>query len=272
MCQDKNHDHQGFTQKAQDRTDGESTAATALIAELVTANHILYDQGVLDAFGHVSVRHDQHSDRFLLARNMAPGLVQAQDIIEFDLDGNPFNAAGRGIYLERFIHSEIYKARPDVMAVVHSHSPSVVPFSVSKTSSLRATCHMAGFIGTSTPVFEIRDYAGDSSSLLVTNNKLGQGLAKSLGERSLVLMRGHGSTAVADSLRRVVYRAVYTELNAQIQAAAQQLGEVVFLSEGEATETVRVVETQVVRAWDVWSIKASATAKALAEKKAELAS
>jgi ribulose-5-phosphate 4-epimerase/fuculose-1-phosphate aldolase len=270
MFQDKNHDHQGFTQKAQDRADGESTAAAALIAELVTANHILYDQGVLDAFGHVSVRHDQYPDRFLLARNMAPGLVQAQDIVEFDLDGNPFNGAGRAIYLERFIHGEIYKARPDVIAVVHSHSPSVVPFSVSKSSPLRATCHMAGFIGTSTPIFEIRDHAGDASSLLITNNELGHALTESLGERSLVLMRGHGSTVVAESLRRAVYRAVYTEMNARIQFAAQQLGEVTFMSEGEVAETVRVIETQVGRAWDFWSIKASATAKALAEQKAEL--
>ncbi|WP_194726436.1 class II aldolase/adducin family protein [Noviherbaspirillum malthae] len=270
MCQDKNHEQQGFTQKAQDHASGVSTASAELIAELVTANHILYDQGVLDAFGHVSVRHNQYPDRFVLARNMAPGLVQAEDIVEFDIDGNPFNAAGRAIYLERFIHGEIYKARPDVMAVVHSHSPSVVPFSVSKTSTLRATCHMAGFIGTSTPVFEIRHYAGDTNSLLITNNELGHGLAQSLGERSLVLMRGHGSTVVADSLRRAVYRAVYTELNAQIQAAAQQLGEVTFLSEGEVTETVRVIETQVTRAWDFWSIKAGATAKALAEQKSQL--
>lgn len=107
---------------------------------------------------------------------MAPGLVQAQDIIEFDLDGTPFNAAGRAIYLKRFIHSEIYKARPDVIAIVHSHSPTVVPFSVSTTSALRATRHMAGFIGTSTPVFEIRDYTGDANSLLITNNELGHAL------------------------------------------------------------------------------------------------
>lgn len=266
MCQDKNHDHQGFTQQAQDRATHGAAPSPALIADLVTANHILFDQGVLDAFGHVSVRHDKHADRFLLARNMAPALVQAEDIVEFDLDGNPFNAAGRAIYLERFIHGEIYKARPDVMAIVHSHSPSVVPFSVSKTSTLRATCHMAGFIGLSTPVFEIRDYAGDANSLLITNNELGNGLAKTLGDRSLVLMRGHGSTVVADSLRRAVYRAVYTELNAQIQSAAMQLGEVTFLSEGEVAETVRVIETQVTRAWDFWRLKAAATADAFSQQ------
>jgi len=259
-CNDPQHDHHGFTQQAKDRARDGAAPDPALLADLVTANHILFDQGVLDAFGHVSVRHDKHPDRFLLARNMAPALVQAEDIVEFDLDGNPFDAAGRAIYLERFIHGEIYRARPDVMAVVHSHSPSVVPFSVSKTSTLRATCHMAGFIGTSTPVFEIRDYAGEANSLLITNNALGQGLADSLGQRSLVLMRGHGSTVVADSLQRVVYRAVYTEVNAQIQAAAAQLGEITFLSEGEVAETVRVIETQVVRAWNFWKLKAAATA------------
>jgi ribulose-5-phosphate 4-epimerase/fuculose-1-phosphate aldolase len=256
----------GFTQTSTDRQRGGQPADPALIDDLVTANHILFDQGVLDAFGHVSVRHDQHADRFLLARNMAPGRVQAQDIVEFDLDGTPLNANGRLIYLERFIHGEIYKARPDVMAVVHSHSPAVVPFSVSRTSTLRATCHMAGFIGLTTPVYEIRDYAGEVNSLLVTNNDLGRNLAEVLGQRSLVLMRGHGSTVVADGLRRAVYRAVYTEVNARIQSAATQLGEVEFLSEGEVAETVRVIETQVGRAWDFWKLKAAATVRALAQQ------
>lgn len=253
----------GFTQQSTDRARSGQAADPALVADLVTANHILFDQGVLDAFGHVSVRHDQHPDRFLLARNMAPGRVQAQDIIEFDLEGHPFDANGRAIYLERFIHAEIYKARPDVMAVVHSHSPAVVPFSVSRSAPLRATCHMAGFIGLTTPVFEIRKFAGEASSLLITDGELGRNLAEVLGQRSLVLMRGHGSTVVADGLRRVVYRAVYTEVNARIQSAAMQLGEVEFLSEGEIAETARVIETQVTRAWDFWKLKAAATAKAL---------
>lgn len=256
------HAHQGFTQLAQDQQRQGNPPDPVLIADLVAANHILYDQGVLDAFGHVSVRHDRHPDRFLLARNMAPALVQAQDIVEFDLDGNPFNANGRPIYLERFIHGEIYRARPDVMAVVHSHSPGVVPFSVAKQSPLRATCHMAGFIGTGAPIFEIRDFAGDASSLLITNNDLGRGLAATLGDKALVLMRGHGSTVVADSLKRVVYRAVYTEINARIQADAMRLGEVTFLSEGEVAETVRVIETQVSRAWDFWKRKAASNADA----------
>lgn len=266
MCTSGQHGNQGYTQTAQDREQEGPAADENLIRDLVTANHILYDQGVLDAFGHVSVRHDKDPNRFLLARNMAPALVQQKDIVEFDLDGNPYNAAGRAVYLERFIHGEIYKARPDVIAVVHSHSASVVPFSVSRSAPLRATCHMAGFIGTTTPIFEIRDFAGDASSLLITNNALGQGLAQTLGDRALVLMRGHGSTVVADSLKRAVYRAVYTEVNARIQSDAMRLGEPTFLSEGEVAETVRVIETQVFRAWDFWKQKATATAAAFAEQ------
>jgi HCOMODA/2-hydroxy-3-carboxy-muconic semialdehyde decarboxylase len=268
MCKDSTG---SISQVAQDR-GGQSVAADAtLLQDLVTANHILYDQGVLDAFGHVSVRHDKDPSRFLMARNMAPALVSAEDIVEFDLEGAPVNAAGRKVYLERFIHSEIYKARPDVIAVVHSHSPSVVPFSVVKQSPLRPVCHMAGFIGSGAPVFEIRDFAGDSSDLLISNNALGIALAKTLGEKALVLMRGHGSTVVADSLKKVVYRAVYTEVNAKTQAEASRLGDVTFLSAGEAEATVRTIDTQVFRAWDFWKQKAVATSAAFAKQMNEFA-
>jgi ribulose-5-phosphate 4-epimerase/fuculose-1-phosphate aldolase len=233
-------------------------ASLELIGDLVIANRILFDQGVLDAFGHVSVRHDKQADRFLLARNMAPAQVAAEDIVEFDLDGSPVNGAGRPVYLERFIHGQIYKARPDVMAVVHSHSPSVVPFSVAKTSPLRAICHMGGFIGTGARIFEIRDVAGDETDLLISNNHLGTALAKSLGSDSLVLMRGHGATVVADTLHKAVFRAVYTEVNAQTQSEAMQLGPVTFLSEGEARTTTKNIETQVKRAWDFWKMRVAA--------------
>ncbi len=223
-----------------------------LISDLISANHILYDQGVLDAFGHVSVRHDKDPQRFLLARNMAPALVTAADIVEFQLDGTAINGAGRAVYLERFIHGEIYRARADVMAVVHSHSPAVVPFSAVQTSPLRALCHMAGFLGTSTPIYEIRDFAGDGSDLLITDNRLGASLAQVLGQRSVVLMRGHGSTAVADSLVTAVYRAVYTEINARIQTDALRLGPVNFMSEAEGRSTAQTIEGQGKRAWDLW--------------------
>ena len=232
-----------------------------LLQDLVTANHILYDQGVLDAFGHISVRHDKHPDRFLLARNMAPALVTADDILEFDLAGNALDAAGHRVYLERFIHAAIYRARADVMSVVHSHSPSVVPFSVVKRTPFRAVCHMSGFIGTSTPNFDIAEAAGDCTDLLITNMDLGNALAKALGDRSLVLMRGHGATVVADGLKKAVYRAVYTEVNARTQAEASRLGEVTFLSEGETRATAETIETQVFRAWDFWKPKAAATVR-----------
>jgi len=234
-----------------------------LIEDLVAANHILFDQGVLDAFGHVSVRHPQDPQRFLLCRNMAPALVAAGDIVQFELDGTPIDAAGRSVYLERFIHGQIYRARPDVMAVVHSHSPSVVPFSVVKEAPLRALCHVAAFIGTGAPVFEIRDAGGDGTSLLVTDNQLGEALATSLGEESLVLMRGHGSTVVADTLRKVVYRAVYAEINARAQIQATQLGAITFLSEAEVRTATETVETQVARAWDLWKKKAELAVGAL---------
>ena len=154
-----------------------AAADPALVADLVTANPILFDQGVVDAFGHVSVRHDKDPSRFLLARNMAPGDVTARDIIEFTLDGEPVNAAGRRVYLERFIHGEIYRMYPEVQAVVHSHSPSIVSLSVVKGMPLRAVFHMAGFIGEGAPVFEIRDVGGTGTDLLIRDNRLGQALA-----------------------------------------------------------------------------------------------
>src|SRR5207248_596284 len=171
-------------------------ADPALIDELVVANHILFNEGVVDAFGHVSVRHDKRPDRFLLARSMAPALVCADDIQEFDLDSNLADNDSRRAYLERFIHGEIYRARSDVAAVVHSHSPSVVPFSAVADAKLRSISHMCGFLGDGAARFEIRDFAGDATDLLIRNGALGVALAKTLGSANVVLMRGHGSTVV----------------------------------------------------------------------------
>ncbi len=228
------------------------TASRTLIEDLVTANHILFDQGIVDAFGHVSVRHDQDPDRFLLARNMAPATVSPDDIVEFMLDGTPVNAAGRAVYLERFIHGEIYKARPDVQAIVHSHSPTVLPFSVSQRTRLRPVCHMSGFLGGGTPIFEIREAAGDGTDLLIRDQGLGAALAQKLGESSFVLMRGHGSTVVGPSLKHAVYRAVYAEVNARLQVEAVRLGEVTYLSDKEAETAQRNIETQIDRPWEMW--------------------
>src|SRR5690606_27936281 len=219
---------------------------------LVLANRILFRHRVVDAFGHVSVRHDKAPDRFLLARNMAPALVASDDLVEFHLDGTPVNAGGRPVYLERFIHGEIYRARGDVMAVIHSHAPAVVPFGVSRAASLRPVWHMSGFLGLDTPVFDIRDAAGDATDLLIRNGELGAALARTLGDASVALMRGHGATVVAETLRLAVFRAVYTQLNAELQFQAIQLGEVNYLTEGEAAATTVSVGGQVDRAWNLW--------------------
>jgi HCOMODA/2-hydroxy-3-carboxy-muconic semialdehyde decarboxylase len=235
----------------------ESTSAeSTLRADLAIANRILVRQGVVDAFGHVSARHPDRPHRFLLARNMAPASVTAEDILEFELDGRPVVSGGPKVYLERFIHGEIFAARPDVMAVVHTHSPAVIPFSVVRGVTLRAVSHMGSFLGTDTPVFEIRDTAGDSSDLLIRDNALGQALARTLGPRPAVLMRGHGITVVGASLKEAVFRAVYSEFNARIQAEAQKMGAVTFMTPGEASASAATNASQIDRAWNVWKEQA----------------
>ncbi len=253
---------EGVSQAAGDRGEPAPAADPSLVADLVTANHILFDQGVVDAFGHVSVRHDKDPDRFLLSRNMAPGQVVAGDIVEFALDGHPVNAGGRRVYLERFIHGEIYKAYPDTAAVVHSHSHSIVPLTVLRDRPLRALFHMAGFIGEGAPVFEIRDVAGPGTDLLISNNKLGRALAEKFVASEVVLMRGHGSTVVGRSLQQVVYRAVYAELNARYQLDAMKLGEVTYLTAEEAKACVANVEPQMQRPWALWKLQAEARRRA----------
>ena len=228
-------------------------ALTTTIRELVDANHILFDQGVVDGFGHVSARHPERPDRFLLARSMAPALVTEKDVLEFDLDGNPVVPGGPAPYLERFIHGEIYRKRQDVMSVVHSHSPSVVPFSVVTGIKLQPVCHMCGFLSAKgTPIFEIRDFAGPGSDLLITSGKLGAALADSLGEGPAVLMRGHGSTVVAGTLRQAVFRAVYTEIGARLQMESMRLGPVTYLTEEETVGTTKTISTQYDRSWFLW--------------------
>src|SRR5256885_6377630 len=202
-------------------------ADPGLVDKLVVANRILYRQGVVDGFGHASVRHDASPEHFLLARNMAPGLVRSEDIVTFDLDGTALDAAGRRVYLERFIHSEIYRARPDVQAVVHSHSPNVIPFGVTG-QALRPVFHMSGFLGEGTALFEIRNVAGDTD-MLVSNGSLGVALAAALGSRSAVLMRRHGSTLVRTSPQQAGVRAIYAEVHAPVPNQAITLREVTYL-------------------------------------------
>lgn len=230
---------------------------TALVQDVVDANRILYHQRIVDAFGHVSARSTQQPDRFYLSRNVAPGQVTAADVLAYAVDnGEPLAADAPRGYLERYIHSEIYKARPDVMAVVHNHSPAVLPFGIVKGARLQPVCHMCGFLGGANgegpPLFEIRDAAGDGSDLLIRNRELGAALAQSLGAHCVVLMRGHGCTVVGENVRIAVYRAVYTEVNAKLLLQALPMGAVVPLSAAEA-EMARVnIEGQVDRPWNLW--------------------
>lgn len=222
----------------------------ALLEKLAIANRILYDQNVVDGFGHVSVRHDKSPEHFLLSCNRAPGLVSPEDILTYDLNGDLAVASDKRSYLERFIHSEIYRARPDVMSVVHSHSQSVIPFGATG-QRLRPIFHMSGFLGSGSALFEIRD-TGGNTDLLIRDTGLGKALAQSLGKHNCVLMRGHGSTTVAPSLELAVYRAIYAEVNARLQIQAAALGPINFLNEEEAALAAASTEGQVVRAWDLW--------------------
>jgi ribulose-5-phosphate 4-epimerase/fuculose-1-phosphate aldolase len=220
------------------------------IEDLVAANHILYAQSVLDGYGHVSARHDTSQDRFWLSQSMAPGLVSAADIMEFDLSGEPVDGQGRPTYAERFIHSEIYRRRPDVKAIVHSHSPAVIPFGVTSVP-LKPIFHMSGFLGTGVPIFEIREIAGDTD-MLVRNPGLGAALALRLGDKAAALMRGHGSVAVGSSLPQVVFRAVYLEVNARLQSEAMKLGSINFLTSEEAKLAAAGNDMHVLRPWTLW--------------------
>jgi len=205
---------------------------------------------VLDAWGHVSIRHPVNPDRYLLSRARAPALVAADDIMEFDLDSNPVDQRGRRVFLERFIHGQAYRARPDVNAVVHSHSPTVIPFSVTG-EPLKAISHIASFLVKEPPVWEIRD-VGITQGLLVTNNTQGESLAKTLGDRPVALMRGHGNVVVAPDIKRVVHRALYTEVNARQLATALSFDRpITFVAPDEAQDPKRLDD-----AWEVWKTEA----------------
>jgi len=232
-----------------------------LIDELVDANHILYNEGIVDAFGHVSVRHDGRPDRFFISRNLAPALVTRDDILELDLDGETVDGSGRRSYLERFIHSEIYRLQPEVGAVVHTHSPTIVPYSATR-SALRPMSHMGGFLGRGIAQFEIRDVAGEDNDMLISSPELGAALARTLGDRPLALLRGHGMVTVAATLKLAVYRAYYAESDAKLQTVARQLGPVTYLNTKEARNMERIIESQIDRPWLLWKRRADAALRA----------
>jgi HCOMODA/2-hydroxy-3-carboxy-muconic semialdehyde decarboxylase len=226
-----------------------------LIDDLVSANHILFKEGVVDGFGHVSVRDERDPERFLLSRSIAPATVTARDVMEFGMDGEPLNARGRKPYLERTIHSEIYRSRPDVVAVVHSHSPALIPFGITGTS-LRPVFHMSGFLGLATPIFEIRETGGPATDMLIRDRKLGAALARTLGKAPFALMRGHGSVAVGATLKQVVYRAIYAEVNARLQSEALRLGAITYLNDAEAANAARTNDSVIDRPWGLWKKRA----------------
>ncbi len=233
-------------------------ADSKLIEDLVAGNRILVDQGVLDGYGHVSVRHDRDPNRYLMSRSLAPELVTAADILEYDLDSNAVDPRGRTLFLERYIHGEIYKMRPDVKAVVHNHSPSVIPFGVSRVP-LRPLYHMSAFLRAGVPVFEIRTIGGKQTDMLVRTPTLGGALAKVLGDHPVVLMRGHGAVVVGPSLPHAVFRSVYTEMNARLQAQALALGRnVVYLEPEEARRAEASLDGTLARPWELWKQKALA--------------
>jgi ribulose-5-phosphate 4-epimerase/fuculose-1-phosphate aldolase len=226
------------------------------IRNVVVANRILANERVVDAYGHVSVRHPLDPGRYLLSRSRAPELVERSDVIEFDLEGKAVSGDGRPPYLERFIHGAIYEARPDVQAVVHAHAEAVLPFTIS-TVPLRPVVHMASFIGARLPVWDIRDNFGDTN-LLVVNMTQGRDLARALGAERVVLMRGHGFTAAARSLQEAIRMSVYMPLNARVLADALRLGEVTYLSRGEidAHASMKPDDPSMYRAWEYWAVRA----------------
>ncbi len=226
------------------------------LIDLAAAYRILAEHNVIDAYGHVSIRSAANPNRYFLAKHLAPELVMPEDMIEYDLDSTPLSANGRESVRERFIHGEIYKSRPDVMSVVHNHSPSVVPFSITN-QPLRAIFHMAAFIGNGVPNYEIRDFE-EGTDLLVKTPYLGQALAKTLKACPAALMRGHGAVVVGESLPRAVGRSVYLELSAKMQMQAMTI-----MSPGARLATLddkevaaSVPNQNYNRAWPMWRARA----------------
>jgi ribulose-5-phosphate 4-epimerase/fuculose-1-phosphate aldolase len=230
-----------------------------LIEELVTANRILAREGVVDSFGHISVRHPGNPQRYLLSRSRAPDCIENDDIMEFTLDGTPVDARGRVPYLERYIHGALYESRPDVMSVVHNHSESVIPFGIT-TEKIRPIYHMGASIGHEVPVWDSHDHFGDTA-LLVENMAMGRDLAKLIGAGSTALMRGHGATVAGKNIRHAVYVSVYLEVNARLQKQAMDMAGgsrgVKYLHPGEVDMvTERTGPYGINRAWENWCRRA----------------
>ncbi len=222
--------------------------------ELVMGNRILANEGILDAFGHVSVRHPKHADRFIMAWARAPQLIEAADLLEFALDGQLLDTTDLVPYLERFIHGAIYELRPEVMAVCHNHTLSILPFSISKTVRLRPVIHTGAVLGGEVPVWDIADEFGSNTNMLVVTQAQGRSLARTLGQGRIALMRGHGSVVVGPDVPGVVSACMAMDKNARAQLQAMQLGEFIPLAPGEITRPwVPSGEAPLPdRAWELW--------------------
>jgi len=230
-----------------------------VIQDLVIANRILAREEVVDAYGHVSIRHPDNPKHFFIARSLAPDLVERGDIVELGLDGQPVRDEARALYLERFIHAAIYEARPDVQAVVHAHAEDILPFGIAQATPLRPVIHSGSFIGAHVPVWDIADKFGDTD-LLVRNMDHGRDLARCLGSNKVALMRGHGFASAGRSLIEVVRLSVYLPRNARALMRATQFGgEIKYLSEGEIAARnagYSPYSTETWRAWEYWANKA----------------
>ncbi len=221
------------------------------LQDLAAASRILADQGVFDAAGHVSMRHPANPERFLMSRSLAPALVTADDIMEFTLDCEPCDARGRTAFIERYLHGEIYRARPDVMGVAHGHSPAVVPFGIVSTP-MRATYHNAAFLAYGVPVFDIRDTFG-ATDIVINSSARGAALARALADKAVVLLRAHGFVAVGPSLQAAVFRAIFTEVSARVQLQAEALGgPLAALDDEEGRKADAINLATVGRSWEFW--------------------
>jgi HCOMODA/2-hydroxy-3-carboxy-muconic semialdehyde decarboxylase len=246
---------------AQTPVSGDPTQVkAAIIDDIVTGSRALAEFAVVDGFGHVSGRDPNNPNHFLMSRSLAPALVTADDIMEFDLDGNAVDARGRGLFLERFIHAEIYRARPDVMSVVHAHSPDIIPFTISQVP-LRPVFFNAAFLASGAPVWDIRKDFGDTD-MLVSNSALGRSLAERLANKSVVLMRGHGDVTVGPTVKVAVFRAYYADVNAKLQSQAMALGGPVnYLTPEEAAKADAVNLVLLDRIWRLWKMRVTPPAK-----------
>jgi HCOMODA/2-hydroxy-3-carboxy-muconic semialdehyde decarboxylase len=223
----------------------------AVLEDLAAASRILVDQGVFDAAGHVSMRHPGNPERFLMSRSLAPALVTADDIMEFTLTSEPCDARGRTPFIERYLHGEIYRVRPYVMAVAHGHSPSVIPFGLVATPLL-ATYHNAAFLAEGVPVFDIRARFG-ATDIVINSSDRGAAVAEALGDKSVVLLRAHGFVAVAPSLQTAVFRAIFTEISARVQLQAAALGGPIAALDAEEGRKADAINLATVgRSWELW--------------------